>query len=146
MSVLISAIVLWVGSVIRVSKRILKSCYFSWSRVNRLNLTSSWLKIGSIFDLIESIPELLFSIISWMHQRNPFTAISNYSFVRNASQFSSNRPASRSCSGENRFNDYQGMYLRDSYLLERESRKNQETLASRLMGLEALRYEAQPST
>lgn len=79
-----------------------------------------------------------------MHGRNPFTSISNLSFIRNANHFSASRPASRSCSGGSKHLNYQGSYLRDSYLNNWETRRNQETMASRLMGIEALRYQPEP--
>ena len=80
-----------------------------------------------------------------MQGRNPFTSISNYSFVRNAHHFSSSRPPSRSYSGSNKYSDYQGMYLRDSYLLDIDERKKKETIASKFLGVESLRYELPPA-
>jgi hypothetical protein len=50
------------------------------------------------------------------------------------------RPASRSCSGGNKYFEYKGTHLKDPYLLGWESRKKQEQLSSRFMGVEALRY------
>lgn len=70
-----------------------------------------------------------------MHGRNPFTSITNLSFVRNANHFSDTKPASRSCSGGSKYLNYQGSYFRDSYLNSWETRRNQETLASRLLGI-----------
>lgn len=75
-----------------------------------------------------------------MRDRNPFTSITNLSFVRNANHLSEGRPASRSYSSNKKYLDYQGPYLRDAYLNEWQVRRNQEALTSRVMGIEALRY------
>ena len=76
-----------------------------------------------------------------MHGRNPFTSISNMSFVRNANNFGSSRPASRSCSGGKNYFEYQGSYAKDEYLQNWENRQRQEYRAKKYLGVEALRYE-----
>lgn len=53
MRVLMSAMVRWLGSVMRVSNRMRRSCSLSWSRLSLLNLTSYWLKMGSSLKLME---------------------------------------------------------------------------------------------
>lgn len=74
-----------------------------------------------------------------MQNRNPFTSISNFSFVRNASHISGGRPPSRSYSTKKYF-EYQGSYLGDPYLHDWQTRQHQEVLSSRIMGIDALRY------
>lgn len=75
-----------------------------------------------------------------MHNRNPFTSISNFSFVRNASHISGGRPPSRSYSSNKKYFEYHGTYLGDPYLHDWETRRHQEVLSSRLMGVDSLRY------
>lgn len=79
-----------------------------------------------------------------MDGRNPFTAISNLSFVRNAHPPSGARPPARSCSGANKNIEYKGSYLKDTYLLDCDSRRQQQILQSKVMGIESLRYRPQP--
>ena len=60
-----------------------------------------------------------------MQGRNPFTSISNYSFVRNAKKVPSERRPSYSSSKSKRYFEYQGSYFKDSYLQEWEQRRQQ---------------------
>ena len=84
-----------------------------------------------------------------MQNRNPFTSLSNFSFVRNASHISGGRPPSRSYSSSKKYFEYQGSYLRDAYLQDWQVRRNQEALSSRVMGIDSMRYsppvEEEPS-
>lgn len=66
---LISTIVRWEGSVIRVSKSTRISFYFSWSKESLLNLVSSKGKIGSDLGFIEKyLCLLVFSIKRCMEE------------------------------------------------------------------------------
>ena len=75
-----------------------------------------------------------------MNARNPFSSISNLSILRNAQELPSEGRANRTHSLHKNYLGYQGSYLRDSYLREREIRKNQLEISSKVMGIEALRY------
>jgi hypothetical protein len=74
--------------------------------------------------------------------RNPFTSVSNFSFLRNTSRLTQDvkdSRAPRSLSGSKYF-DYKKSYMHDSYLLDYNSRRQQENKYFQTMGTEALRY------
>lgn len=78
--------------------------------------------------------------------RNPFTSVSNISFLRNGSRVSQQTKDSftaRSLSSH-RYFDYKSSYLHDTYLLDYDARRQQENKYCQVMGIEAMRFRPDP--